>query len=251
MSAQRLRVLVVDDEAPARTRLKDLLGECAGAVVIGEAASAREALEQVLAAPVDLVLLDICMPELDGIELAQHLQKLPQAPAIVFTTAYDHYAVHAFEVHAIDYLLKPVRLPRLVEALARVHRARAPGAEALRQAAGRAPAFFSAHERGRIHLIALEDVLYLKAELKYVTVRTAEREYLIEDTLARIEQDYPEIFVRLHRNCLVARAALRGFERADGGADGQWLARLEGCEEKIAVSRRQAHVVRQFARRIG
>ena len=156
-----------------------------------------------------MVLLDIRMPEMDGIEVAQHLQKLPQPPAIVFTTAYDAYAIRAFEVHAIDYLLKPIRTARLKDALVRAHSARAPSVDALRDMSEGAPAFLSAQERGRIHLIPIDDVIYLKAELKYVTVRTAEREYLIEDALARLEQEY--------RRALRARAPqLPG--RARGGA---------------------------------
>ena len=106
----------------------------------------------------------------------------------------------------------------------------------------------SAQERGRIHLIPLNDVIYLKAELKYVTVRTAQREYLIEEALARLEQEYAERFVRVHRNCLVARTAIRGFERGKGEAEGSWLALLDGCDEKIPVSRRQQHIVRELAR---
>ena len=195
-----------------------------------------------------MILLDIRMPEMDGIELAQHLQKLPQPPAIIFTTAYDAYAIRAFEVHAIDYLLKPIRTSRLQEALGRARSARAPSVEALREVSKGAPAFLSAQERGRIHLIPIDDVIYLKAELKYVTVRTAEREYLIEDALARLEQEYPDRFARVHRNCLIARAAIRGFERGSGETEGQWLALLEGCEEKIAVSRRQQHIVREIGK---
>jgi two-component system response regulator AlgR len=188
------------------------------------------------------------MPEMDGIEFAQHLQKLPQPPAIVFTTAYDAYAIRAFEVHAIDYLLKPIRSSRLKDALTRAQNARAPAAAALREMRKGAPAFLSAQERGRIHLIPLDEVIYLKAELKYVTVRTAQREYLIEDALARLEQEYGERFVRVHRNCLIARAAVRGFERGTGEDEGNWLALLEGCDEKIAVSRRQQHIVRELGR---
>jgi two-component system response regulator AlgR len=251
MTETRLRILLVDDEAPARARLRDLLADCAAEVpheIVGEAGTARDALDIVAASGADLLLLDIRMPEMDGIELAQHLQKLPEPPAIVFTTAYDAYAIRAFEVHAIDYLLKPIRTARLVEALQRVSSARRPSVEALRDMSQRAPAFLSAQERGRIHLIPVDDVIYLKAELKYVTVRTAEREYLIEDALARLDQEYPERFVRVHRNCLVARSAIRGFERKSGDGETQWYAMLKGCDEQIAVSRRQHHIVREFGR---
>jgi two-component system, LytTR family, response regulator AlgR len=251
MTTAPLRLLIVDDEAPARARLRDLLSDCADEVdyeIVGEAATGREALDLIAVKPVDVVLLDIRMPEIDGIELAQHLQKLPQPPAVIFTTAYDVYAIRAFEVHAIDYLLKPIRAARLKEALMRARSARVPGVEALRSASERPPAFLSAQERGRIHLIPIEDVIYLKAELKYVTVRTAQREYLIEDALAKLEQEYPERFVRVHRNCLVARAAVRGFERSGGEGETHWVALLDGCDEKIPVSRRQNHVVRELSK---
>ncbi len=135
---------------------------------------------------------------------------------MIFTTAYDDYAIRAFEVHAVDYLLKPIRLARLKEALARA-RAAPLRPEMLRELARAPRTHFSAQERGRIHLIPVADVIYLKAELKYVTVRTATREYLIEESLTRLEQEFGERFVRVHRNCLVARAAVRGFERKRGG----------------------------------
>ena len=251
MSAGRLRVLIVDDEAPARARLRDVLADCSSELeleIVGEAANARDALDVLAAAPADVILLDVRMPEMDGLEFAQHLHKLPEPPGVIFTTAYDAYALRAFEVHAIDYLLKPIRAARLKEALLRARARGLPSAAALRDLSNAAPAFLSVQERGRIHLIPIADVIYLKAELKYVTVRTAAREYLIEEALARLEQEYADRFVRVHRNCLVARAAIRGFERGSGDSDGNWLALLEGCDEKIAVSRRQQHIVREFVR---
>lgn len=249
-STEPLRVVIVDDEAPARSRMRDLLADCAphlALTIAGEADSGRAALALLSERPVDVVLLDIRMPEMDGIEVAQHLQKLESPPAVVFTTAYDAYAIRAFEVHAIDYLLKPIRAARLREALARARAAARPKPETLRELQPTPRAFLSAQERGKIHLIPIADVIYLKAELKYVTVRDAQREYLVEESLTRLEQEYSERFVRVHRNCLVAREAIRGFERAAGeSAEGSWLVLLEGCEEKIAVSRRQQHIVREF-----
>ncbi len=251
MSERPLRILIVDDEAPARARLRDVLADCSAKVeleIVGEAANARSALDALASAPADVVLLDIRMPGMDGIELAQHLQKLPEPPAVVFTTAYDAYAIRAFEVHAIDYLLKPIRTARLEEALVRARSARGPAIEALREASPDAAAFLSSQERGRIHLIPIEDVIYLKVELKYVTVRTGEREYLIEDALARLETEYPERFERVHRNCLVACSATRGFERNDAAGEAHWLVLLKGCDEKIAVSRCHSHIVREFGK---
>ena len=242
--------MIVDDEAPARLRLRDLLGECGSElplVVTGEAASGPAALELLSQAAADVVLLDIRMPEMDGIEVAQHLQQIEHPPAVVFATAYDDYAIRAFELHAVDYLLKPIRLERLKAALARARKA-PPRPEALRELARAPRTHLSAQERGRIHLIPVTDVIYLKAELKYVSVRTAAREYLIEESLTRLEQEFGARFVRVHRNCLVARAAVRGFERSEEGGEAHWEVVLTGVDERIALSRRQQHVVREFGK---
>jgi len=248
-----LRVLIVDDEAPARLRMRDLLADCGGELpveVSGEAADGRAALELLAAEPCDVVLLDVRMPEMDGIEVAQHLLNLEKPPAVIFATAYDAYALKAFEVHAVDYLLKPIRLARLKEALARVRSAAPPKAEALRELQRAPRTHLSAQERGKVHLIPVAEIVYLKAELKYVTVRTAAREHLVEESLTRLEQEYGERFVRVHRNCLVARAAIRGFERAaTEGGEAHWLVLLAGVEEKLPVSRRQQHIVRDYSRR--
>ncbi len=252
MSEQKIRLLIVDDEAPARSRLRDLLADCAQTIpleIAADVASGAAALEYVSAHAVDVVLLDIRMPGMDGIEVAQHLRNADDPPAVIFTTAYDAYALRAFEVHAIDYLLKPIRAARLEEALKRAATANAPKAEALREMRRAARSYLSSSERGKIHLIPVGDIVFLKAELKYVTVRTGVREYLVEDSLTRLEQEFGERFVRVHRSCLVARAAIRGFERAaGGGADGHWEALLKGCDERIAVSRRQQHIVREVGR---
>ncbi len=247
-----LRVLIVDDEAPARNRMRDLLADVHPVVpveIVGDVASGREALRQVEGGGIDVVLLDVRMPGMDGIEVAQHLQKLEPPPAVIFTTAYDAYAIQAFDLHAVDYLLKPIRAARLQEALARVAQNHTPKAEVLRELQQAPRSCLSAAERGKVHLIPIEDVRYLRAELKYVTVRTAQREYLIEESLTRLEQEFGARFVRVHRNCLVARAAIRGFERtgADTG-DGSWQVVLADLDERLPVSRRQQHVVREQAR---
>ena len=250
-SAHALKVLVVDDELPARRRMRELLADLADRLaldVVGEAANGRQALELAGMQQPDVVLLDIRMPEIDGIEVARHLQKLPRSPAIVFTTAYDAYAIKAFEVHAIDYLLKPIRLARLEEALIRARAAAPPADEALRGLNPEARTNLCAQERGRIHLIPIADIVYLKAELKYVTARTGAREYLLEESLTKLEQEFAERYVRIHRNCLVARAAIRGFERVQDEGEGHWVVMLNGIEEKLAVSRRQHHIVRELAR---
>src|SRR5688500_8558992 len=246
------RVMIVDDEAPARSRMRDLLADCAPQIPLvgtGEAGRGRAALEMLAETPADVVVLDIRMPGMDGIEVAQHLQNLELCPAVIFATAYDAYAIRAFELHAIDYLLKPIRVARLKEALARARSSQPPQPDALR-AVQRAPrSFLSAQERGKVHLIPVGEVVYLKAELKYVTVKTPVREYLIEESLTRLEQEYADRFVRVHRNCLVARAAVRGFERGAGeGGETQWMVLLMGVDEKLPVSRRQQHIVREFGK---
>ena len=245
-----LRVFIVDDEPPARNRLRDLLNDCSNQLVldvVGEAGNGQEALEKLAEIPADVVLLDIRMPQMDGIELAQHLQKLPKPPVIIFTTAYDAYAIKAFELHAIDYLLKPIRLGRLFDALNRAREAVPIKTEVLHDLLPDPRKNLSIHERGKIHLIPIEQVLYLRAELKYVTVRTAEREYLIEEALNTLEKEFAARFVRIHRNCLVAKEAIEGFEK--GGEEGEsgWMVKLKGLEELLAISRRQQHIVKEFS----
>jgi len=251
-AAEALRVLIVDDEAPARSRVRDLLSDCALKLpleIVGEAATGREALELAPQCDADVVLLDIRMPEMDGLEVAQHLQKLDEPPAVIFTTAFDAYALKAFEVHAVDYLVKPIRLGRLLEALARARTLAPLKTDVLRELKPEARTHLSVNERGRIHLIPVGDIVFLKAELKYVTVRTAEREYLLEESLARLEQEFLGRFVRIHRNCLVAKDAIRGFERAgDVDGEGHWVVVLKDVAEKLAVSRRQQQIVREFGR---
>jgi len=244
--SEPLKVLIVDDEAPARNRLRVLLADVEGRLpveVAGEAANGREALEQLARQPVDVVLMDIRMPEMDGLEAAQHLLKLPLPPAVIFTTAYDSHAIQAFEVHAVDYLLKPVRTERLLAALQKAGTLSSARLEAVREATPQARSHLSVVERGRIILVPVTDIVYLKAELKYVTVRTAEREYLVEEALGHLETEFGERFLRIHRSCLVARAAVMGFEKDE---QGDWLAVLRGVDERLPVSRRQHHVMREF-----
>lgn len=242
-----LRVLIVDDEAPARHRLRDVLADCSADLpvdVVGEADNGLDALDQVQQQPVDAVLLDIRMPGMDGLECAAHLNRLAMPPAIIFSTAYDAYACQAFDLNAVDYLLKPVRADRLVRALSRAHRLSSTALEQLREAHPRARTHLSVNEKGRIVLIPVADILYLKAELKYVTVRTATREFLIEESLTRLESEFGEAFLRIHRNCLVAGARLREIGKLPGVDDGHFL-RLEGLDERLPVSRRQYSVLRE------
>ena len=245
-----LRVFIADDEAPARERMKELLGDMADevpTVTVGEARNGLEALEQVPQSGAQVLLLDIQMPGMDGLELARHLSGLEAAPAVIFVTAHDRHAVEAFELNALDYLLKPVRGARLAAALRKAAAAPAPEPEQLSRAATRAREYLSIVERNRISLVPVRDIVFLRAEQKYVTLRTREREHLIEEALIALEREFAERFVRIHRNCLVARAAIRGFEKAGEGEEPTWLVVLEGVAERLPVSRRQWPLLRGLA----
>ncbi len=245
-SHQALKILIVDDEPLARSRLRELLADIAVQMtseVVGEAANGLAALEFLRDNLVDVVLADIRMPGMDGIELASHLGRLPVPPAVIFTTAYDNYAVQAFDLNAVDYLLKPVRAQRLLAALQKLPAAHAnpdllAGIGLSVRGAGRT--HLSCQERGRLLLVPLSEVLYFKADLKYVTARTVEREYLLDEALTHLESEFVERFIRLHRAVLVAKTALAGFEKAAGDdADAHGWALLRGVPEKLPVSRRQ------------
>lgn len=241
-----LNVLLVDDEPLARERLRALLGDIAGqcpATVVGEAGNGMQALDILRETAVDVVLSDIRMPGMDGIELASHLGRMATPPAVIFTTAYDNYAVQAFDLNAIDYLMKPVRAQRLLAALQKLP-AQRPVASLLNDIGqtvrGGGRTHLSCHERGRLLLVPVNEVLYFKADLKYVTARTVEREYLLDESLTHLENEFAARFLRLHRAVLVARPALAGFEKAaDDDAEAYGWALLRGVPEKLPVSRRQ------------
>ncbi len=240
-----LRVLIVDDESLARSRLRTLLGDCkAPAVSIeGEAANATQAVELLRRQPYDLALLDIHMPGADGLTLAQTLRNLPHPPAVVFVTAHAEHAVQAFELEAVDYLTKPVRLERLQQALQKVERLLRG-----RQDAGTPTPeeVLLIQERGRTERVPLAEVLYFKAELKYVTVRTAAKTYILDGALSELEEKYATQFMRVHRNALVARRAVRALEKHDDPEEGEgWAVRLSGTDELLSVSRRQLSAVRE------
>jgi two-component system, LytTR family, response regulator AlgR len=250
-----IRVFIADDEGPARDRLKELLQDIAGdvpTVIAGEAANGVEALEHLPSSGAQVLLLDIRMPGMDGLELARHVTALENAPAVVFVTAHDKHAVEAFDLNALDYLLKPVRAARLAAALKKAINVGAPQRESLARAAGGPREYLSVAERNRIVLVPVRDILFLRAEQKYVTVRTKAREHLIEESLIALEREFtgpdlPFPFVRIHRNCLVARAAIRGFERTGGGEEeAHWQVVLDGVPERLPVSRRQWPTVREL-----
>jgi two-component system, LytTR family, response regulator AlgR len=239
-----LRVLVVDDELLARARLRTLLADCTEPPVecIGEAANATQAIEMLGRMQADVAMLDIQMPGQNGLKLAQMLRSLPHPPALIFVTAHAQYAVAAFDVEAADYLTKPVRLERLQKSLQKIERVMDMSRE-------QKPDFPHDHlviqERGAVLRLALADVLFFKAELKYITVRTADRSYLLEGSLSELEERFSPHFLRVHRNALIARQAIRALEKHSDPEEGEgWAVRLAGVDEWLMVSRRQVAAVR-------
>jgi two-component system, LytTR family, response regulator AlgR len=252
--AAPLSVLIVDDEPLARLRIRSLVeslaaeGQAPPAQVVAEAEDATQALAVLSAGRFDLVLLDIQLPGRDGLRLAQDLraQLLAHAPVVVFVTAHAGHALRAFELDAADYLTKPVRRERLAEALGRAAQRRAARAAPAAESPALAPSLVVT-QRDRVLRLPVSEVLYLKAELKYVTVRTASESYLIDESLVEIEQRLGEAFVRVHRNALVARHAVRALELRNAGDDegGEgWAVQVAGGEW-LAVSRRQVAALRQ------
>jgi two-component system response regulator AlgR len=249
---QPLQVLIVDDEPLARARLATLVHDCASprCAVAGQCASSREALEWLKANAADVVLLDIQMPGTPGTALAAQLQRLERPPVVVFVTAHSEHALAAFDLDAADYLTKPVSRDRLFAALARAARRVVPPADAGDAAA---VPLLVVSERGRVVRVPVSEVLYLKAELKYVTLRTAARSYVLDDSLTELEQRLGDAFLRIHRNALVARSAVRVLERrrlADADEEGEgaevgWAVQVAATDEWLAVSRRQASAVRE------
>ncbi len=245
-----LRALVVDDESLARARLRTLLSECTqpAAHCVAEAANAMQALAMVQHQAVDVALIDIHMPGADGMTLARALRALEHAPALIFVTAHAEHALEAFELEAVDYLTKPVRLERLQQALQKVERF----TQSRRGLEGDLSnsEVLIIQERGRTERLPLAQILYFKAELKYVTVRTATRSYILDGSLNELEEKYSAEFVRIHRNALISRRAVRALEKHFDAEEGEgWAVRLNGVDELLAVSRRQLAAVRELVSR--
>lgn len=251
--SEDLKVLIVDDEELARLRLRGLVHDCPSpkAQVAGEAANASQALVWLADHRCDLVLLDIHMPGLDGTQLAARVKQLPQPPAIVFVTAHAEHALQAFDLDAVDYLTKPVRRERLQAALQRVAQRLGQGQGGARPAEPGDEPVIVVSELGRKVRVPVSEVLYLKAELKYVTLRTATHTHVLDDALTDLEQRLGDRFLRIHRNALVARKALRALERRVLAAEGEedaaegWVVRVAPVDEWLVVSRRQVSAVKE------
>ncbi len=238
-----MKILIADDEALARTRLRRLVEEIDGYDIVGEAANGREALLLSDKTQPDVLLLDIRMPGMDGLEAARHLATLENPPAVIFTTAYGDHALEAFAAHALDYLLKPIRKERLAQALTHVRKLNRAQSAALSSVdAAQARSHICARVRGTLQLVPVGEIVYFLADQKYVTVRHSGGSVLIEESLKTLETEFSTAFTRIHRNALVAAAHIIGLERDN---DGHVHVRLHGVTERLEVSRRHAAELRQ------
>lgn len=241
-----MKILIVDDEALARTRLRELLREVADCDVVGEAGNGRDALDLYERLQPDVLLLDIRMPVMDGLETARHLAALENPPAVIFATAYDEFAVAAFDTHAIAYLLKPVRREKLATAIASTGQLnRVQLRQLASQPGNQARRHLSARLRDKLHIVPIENVQCLIAEQKYVTVCHTGGELIIDEALKDLEQEFSQSFIRVHRNALVALAYVESLDKLD---EGHFRIRLRGCERPVEVSRRLVPEVRERLR---
>jgi len=239
-----MRILVVDDEARARERLRRLIEELGEHEVVAEASDGAAAIRAGYAHKPDVALLDVRMPGMDGLEAAHHLAAMDPPPAIIFTTAFDDHALDAFEAHAVDYLVKPLRRERLAQALAAARRTTR--AQLAAVDGGEAPrAQLCAQLGGEMQLVGVADVLYFLAEHKYITVRHREGEVLIEESLKALEREFGDRFLRIHRSALVAEAWVGGLRR---DTHGRYCVEFKGVDDTLQVSRRHLPSVRQRLR---
>jgi two-component system response regulator AlgR len=244
-----MKILIVDDEGPARERLKALLREIEPDHALHEADNGLTALIAADREKPDIVLMDIRMPGMDGLEAAYHLTSFNPQPAVIFTTAYQDHAIQAFEANAVDYLLKPIRRDRLVEALDRaevINRARLN--DISQEASGCYPrTHLVSTGRGKIELIPVEEITYLKAEQKYITAGWRGREMLVDEPLKSLESEFNNLFLRIHRNALVSMDHVRGLEK---NPDGSFSILVKEMDGGLTVSRRHLHAVRKFVKGI-
>ena len=242
-----MKVLIVDDEPLARARLKKITQSIDGYEVVGEAENGLRAIHMAGDTGADILLLDIRMPGMDGLEVGRHLALMENAPAIIFTTAYSEHALEAFESHAVDYLLKPVRQEKLLVALAAARKlSRAQLQRVEEQLDNKKRTHICARVRGNLQLVEISDIYYFKADAKYVEVRHSSGEVLIEESLVSLEVEFANDFIRVHRNALVAPAYIVGLQKDDKG---RWYLKFGEIQESIEVSRRHLPSIRTMLKR--
>ncbi len=244
---QPTRILIADDEAPARARLRRLVEELDACEVVGEASHGREALALCASQHPDVLLLDIRMPEMDGLETARHLSRLDDAPAIIFTTAYDRYAIEAFDAQAVGYLLKPVRRERLLKALRQATRLTRPQADQLGGAAASlARTAICVRKASGLQLIPVDEIRYFEADQKYVTIHHDGGEDLLDEPLKDLAAEFSDRCIRIHRSILVAAERMERLERNPNGQYELWL---RDVARPLPVSRRHLTDVKLALRR--
>ncbi len=237
-----MRVLIVDDEMLARERLIRMLTEIGTPYQLaGEAANGLEAIDACQNDEVDLVLMDISMPGMDGLTAAAALAKSEMPPAIIFTTAYDQHALTAFEQNATDYLLKPIRLERLQQALERAQRPTRAQITQNNSLQKTARTHICARLGREIRTIPLQEILFFQAEQKYVSAHFSDGEAILEKPLKKLEEEFPAVFLRIHRNALVAKSHLKGMKQ---DAAGKWRVTLQNSAIELEVSRRHLSELR-------
>ncbi len=244
-----MKVLIVDDEPLARARLTRLVTEVDAELVSDEAGNGPDALRLAQDESIDVVLLDIRMPGMDGIEVARHLKRLEPAPAVIFTTAYDSHALEAFEASAVDYLLKPIRKGRLEEALKRARTLSGRQLETIKAKdprAAKARTHVSASLKGDLKLVPVSEVRFFRAEHKYVVARHEHGELVLDDALSALEEEFADDFMRVHRNALAATRHVRALEKSN---DGRYRLRFDSVDDAVEVSRRCLAEVRRALKR--
>ncbi len=240
-----LKTLIVDDEALARHRLRSLVEELDAGEIIAEAKNGQQAIEAIQQQHPDIVLMDIRMPGMDGIEAAKHIASMENPPAVIFTTAYGDYALDAFDAHAIDYLLKPIRKERLEDAINRAKKMTQSIIESLQDDLPEIRTHISVFVQGNIQLIPVEEICYFRADQKYTSIFTANTEVLIEESLKSLEEEFGDTFLRIHRNTLVAKKAIEKLEKT---SEGKNVIRLKSLEQPLTISRRMLSSVRKYLR---
>ncbi len=238
-----MNVLIVDDEHLARQRLRKMLSATTEHQIIGEAKTGEDALRKTQTVQPDVVLMDIRMPGMDGIEAASYINRMDKPPAIIFTTAFSDHALNAFETHAIDYLLKPIKLNRLEAALNAAKRMNKAQISQLREdESDNTRQKICVKSRGSLELIPVDEIIYFKADQKYVTLRTADQEYLIEESLKILEDEFTQQFTRIHRNALVAQHMLNGLTKND---EGHACISFKEVDDLLEISRRHLPLIRK------
>jgi len=242
-----MKILIVDDETLARERLGELITELDSDISFSQAENGLQALETIQKEQPDIVLLDIRMPVMDGLETAQHIADLASPPAVIFTTAYQEHALDAFETNAVDYLLKPIRKQRLQTALQRASVLNRARVSELRDADASIRTHLSAVVHGNIQLVPVEKIRYLKADQKYVTASWPGGELLLDESLKSLETEFSVQFLRIHRNALISKQHIEGLEK---DVTGSYYVRLRDMQTALTVSRRHLGEVKTAIKRL-